>query len=92
MAVERMCFRPVDSPCRAVPRSARLFASVAPLVKMISSGLAADQVCHLASRSLNGFLGALTKDVRAAPGVAKLLQEVRSHRLEHAGSRGVVAL
>ena len=33
IAVERMCFLPVASPCRASPKSARLFASVAPLVK-----------------------------------------------------------
>ncbi len=44
---------PGRSCAAASPRSARLFASVAPLVKMISAGRAPNERCDLASSSLD---------------------------------------
>ena len=72
---------------------ARLFASVAPLVKMISSGSARDQdFDHDFSRSLDGLLRPLAVDVRAAPGVPKLLEEEGRIASKTRASSGVVEL
>ena len=64
---------PDASPCAASPRTARLSLSVAPLVKITSSGLAATTAATSSRARVDPLLGDLAVAVGAAPGVAELV-------------------
>jgi hypothetical protein len=81
---------PFDLSARAVPKIARLFDSVPPLVKMISLGFAprnfaAGRVRHPAKPALFCQRDARSKDCPKP-------RQKRQHRVAHLGSSGVVAL
>ena len=72
----------------AAPLIARLFDSVAPLVKTISPADALMSAAILRSRGVDRFLRFPAERVLARGGVAEPLAEVRQHRLEHTGIDG----
>src|SRR5882762_5202972 len=67
-----------------MPLIIRLSDSVAPLVKMISFGVAlmSEAICW---REVSGLFAGPAEGMVPAGGIAEFLGEVRQHRFDHAG-------
>ena len=73
--------------CAAMPFRARLSDSVPPEVKMISSGFAAQELCHLLPGLFQSLFCLQAKAVQAG-GIAELLGKVGQHGLQDLGRHG----
>ena len=92
MLLAMRCRRPVGSSASAAPRSAKLSASVPPLVNTISDGSAPMSAATADARVVEQRLGALA-EVMDARRVAEVLGAARAATASTtAGSTGVVAL